>query len=179
MASVTKKDPAYVKLVDRHVRGMFVDLNTGFGISGLDIVPFPEDEAQAEVARAQIRAGNIEEATEDEVNHFVEMEKDLLGHAGVEIVPGTETSTWQEGKVANAAEASRRSHEAARGLSTSATYAAEQKRRDAILEAQGGKTSGNEGSGSSGGDSASSEGSSGHDGGKSEGKGDKGTAKKD
>ena len=71
------RDPKYLRLADRiAVHGCRHDLNSGFGISGFDVVPFPEDPAAIKFARTMIRKGIFEEAGKAEYEEVVESNPD-------------------------------------------------------------------------------------------------------
>jgi hypothetical protein len=136
-------DPQYVRLHNRLVRGMHIDLASGFGISGLDIVPFPDDPDQADHVRSGMRLGMYEAAADHEVEAFHGRESDYLSKMGIEKTPLALQATFQEGHVQELAALDRRHYEGSRGLgrNTAAAYDADQARRNALLEADGGITS--------------------------------------
>lgn len=139
-------DPKFVRLHNRLARGSQVDLASGFGISGLDIVPFPKDPDQAAHVRDGLRRGVYDQASDDEVKAFQGRENDYLERTGV----AHEAARHQEGQVRALADADRLEIEGSRGLGRNnvAAYEADQARRDALLEADGGKTSKGSGKGS-------------------------------
>lgn len=132
-------DPKFVRLHNRLARGSQVDLASGFGISGLDIVPFPKDADQAAHVRDGLRRGVYDAASDSEVEAFRGRENDYLERTGV----AAEPPRHQEGQVRALADADRIEIEGSRGLGRNnvAAYEADQARRDALIEASEGKTS--------------------------------------
>lgn len=59
-------NPKYVRLANRLSRGMVIDLNTGWGIAGLDIKEYPEDPHAALFVKRQIDNGKLEPASRAE-----------------------------------------------------------------------------------------------------------------
>lgn len=132
-------DPKFVRLHNRLARGCQVDLSSGFSIAGLDIVPFPKDTYQAEYVRDALRRGVLEAASDAEVGAFRDRELDYAARTGVP----QDAPRHQEGRVQELAAVDREQIEGSRGLGadSAAAYAADQARRDALIEAADGKTS--------------------------------------
>lgn len=133
-------DPQYVRLVDRMARSTQVDLNSGWGIAGLDVKEFPEeDQLAAAYVRDAIRRGTIEPCSRaefDEVNGD-EGDFDFLSQIGVEVEPIKVEGHFQEGHIAALAEEKRHQLESARGLSSGgASFGDEKVRKAALLRAQ-------------------------------------------
>jgi hypothetical protein len=131
------KDPKYIRLAHRLIRGNVTDLRSGFSIAGLDVQPFPEDQKQAAFVRSQTRLGKIEEATEDEFKAVDEVDYDFMAAQNIEIEPMKVKATFQEAAIGKAARAARERATTSRGIGpigTAAAYAADQRRREAIAE---------------------------------------------
>lgn len=60
------KNPPYVRLADHMVHGLCVDIETGWGISGYDVQPFPEDADEKRFVRGKINNGVLEAASKAE-----------------------------------------------------------------------------------------------------------------
>ena len=58
--------PSYVRLSTELVSGLVVDMESGWGISGRDVQPYPENDVQATFVKSALRQGILEEATADE-----------------------------------------------------------------------------------------------------------------
>lgn len=60
-------NPTFVRLTDAASRGALADIGgSGWGISGNDVVPFPDDAEAARYVRQKIRLGVLEEASQAE-----------------------------------------------------------------------------------------------------------------
>lgn len=88
MSPISK--PEYVRLADHMVHGLVVDMETGWSISGYDVVPYPEEADQGKFVRQKINAGIVEPATaaEYEAAHPAEDEDEQASEAArlVELV---------------------------------------------------------------------------------------------
>lgn len=60
------KNPPYVRLADHMVHGLCVDIETGWGISGYDVQPFPEDADEKRFVRGKINNSVLEAASKAE-----------------------------------------------------------------------------------------------------------------
>lgn len=59
-------NPSYVRLSDRMVHGLVVDMESGWSISGFDVKEFPEDREQARFVKQRLNSGVLERASEAE-----------------------------------------------------------------------------------------------------------------
>lgn len=74
-------NPDFVRQADYMVTGMTVDMDTGWSISGYDVVEFPEDRDQARFVKRNLNLGRLEAATQaeyDEAHPEVEVDEDEL-----------------------------------------------------------------------------------------------------
>lgn len=135
----TAKDPGYVRLVDRLVRGCRVDIRSGWSIAGLDVREFPDDNlplAQTFV-RDELRRGNLEPCSRAEYEEANQGDSDLLAEAGVKLVPAEVKGYYQEAHVSGLAQQRRLELEAKRGLgSRGISYKDDKVRRAALLKRQ-------------------------------------------
>lgn len=130
--------PKYVRLADHLSRGMRADIQSGFSISGLDVVEAPDQEAsprQAAFVKRELAAGRLEAASKAE---FDEVHPDLLETLGYEVERKvTVTATPQEAHVQREARKAGAALRASReSASSEDAYAADEERRAATIEAQ-------------------------------------------
>lgn len=111
--------PKYVRLSPRLSRGCLVDLNSGFSISGLDVVETPDRKKSPLAGRfikSKLNQGvlepaskaeyeEVEETRESARNSFNKRLAYLAEIGGVADLVGM--ATWQESKIQDAADASR------------------------------------------------------------------------
>lgn len=135
------KDPSYVRLTDRLIRGCQVDLRSGWSIAGLDVREFPDSDypdAQ-QFVRGLLQRGVLEGASAAEFEE-ANGDTDHLAAAGVEITPPQIAGYYQEAHVVGKANEARRRLEASRGVgSHGLTYKDDQARKRAILKQQNGR----------------------------------------
>lgn len=132
-------DPKFVRLADHLSRGMRADINSGFSIAGLDVVPMPDKEDNPEAyayVKREISAGRLESASQAE---YDEVHPDVYAALGVEVkreavvqvAPPQETAIQAEAlKAGRAIRASRQAQSDEDG------FDADQERREALLEQQ-------------------------------------------
>jgi hypothetical protein len=76
----------YVRLADHLTRGMRADLNSGFSLTGLNVLPMPDKDAQPrayDYVRRELAAGRMEAASKAE---FDEVHPDVHKDLGVRVV---------------------------------------------------------------------------------------------
>lgn len=123
-------DPKYVRLVTHLARGGRYDLNSGWGISGLDVKEMPDADTQPNAyryVRGELAQGRLEGASRAE---YDEAHPDLLA----ELDAG---APHQEAKVQRAAlKVHRKVTAARRDQGELDSYEADERRRKAALKAQ-------------------------------------------
>lgn len=103
------KDPSYVRLREALAGSVLVDIETGWSISGMDVLPYPKDEAQRGFVKGKLRAGVLEVSSRAEYDEVHDDGQE------VEIVYKTEIEVpYQEGQVRQKADARRQKVQAAR-----------------------------------------------------------------
>lgn len=131
-------DPKFVRLAEHLARGGRYDINSGFGISGYDVVPMPDKEEQPRAykyVKGEMAAGRIEGASKAE---YDEAHPDILATLGHKS-PGEveEARPVQEREVQTLVRSVHRKVKARRTDEGQAdAFEADQKRREATLAAQ-------------------------------------------
>lgn len=136
----------YVRLADHLTRGMRADLNSGFSISGYNVVEMPDkdDEPdQYKYVKGEISAGRLEIASKAE---YDETHPDLYDELGVEVErPLAQVSAGppvQETQIQRAARKGARAVRASREEEDDDAVERDEERRKATLKAQKAQASG-------------------------------------
>lgn len=133
-------DPKYVRLADHLVRGGRYDINSGWGISGYDVVEMPDKEDRPNAyafVKGELNAGRLEGASKAE---FEEAHPDIAGELGYRLAADAEARPYQESEVQREAAKVHRKVKARRqGEAEVDAYDADQKRREETLKAQKGQ----------------------------------------
>jgi hypothetical protein len=101
-------DPRYVKLADHLTGGIVCDLESGWSVSGLDVVEFPDwDDAAAAFVRSKLKAGALDEADEAEFQAIADADEAVGQHRPTVALP-EQLSNWQENRIQAEAAAHRK-----------------------------------------------------------------------
>jgi hypothetical protein len=128
--------PKYVRLADHLSRGMRADLNSGFSLSGYNVVESPDEETEAEAAafvKRELAAGRMEGASKAE---FDEVHPDLLDTLGYEVERKVSLPIApQEGHIQREVRGAHRAMRAGRSTEAGeSAFEADEARREALIE---------------------------------------------